>query len=434
MKNDALFVRLDSFRDRCRDALDFTRTVIQFSKLERVEIGGTKGKANGKEWEGMGWWEAWNSSFHMQFTHLHRMIFLPASVASFIDPFGQQVLSDCVVAISQEFMKCVETFKAVSYDIMDVGEIQFEHDYFKFRMTVKDLDRRLGSLLASAFDDLDTISMRIKLFDIFEGLLERPIIQAELEKKHKMLLHQVEQDLTAVETGFVEAKDKVDQCYDDAPIFSNLPPAAGAIYWARCSRHRINDPMNKLAFYNLALRETPEEFREVKKQHQTLDKMLQDYELQRYQTWEQTSVEAAQEKLKMRLLRRQEKSGLLKVNFDPALVRLLREVRFFLIFDIEVPDAAKTMFSKVATYRQWVAQLDHIVGMYNAVLTELLPVEEPLLEDRIAKMDQVLSPGLTELKWKSEDKIPEFIENTMRVVSDVSGVVEIMKGNLGRRC
>ena len=63
MKNDALFVRLDSFMDRCRDALDFTRTVIQFSKLERVEIGGTKGKANGKEWEGMGWWEAWNSSF-----------------------------------------------------------------------------------------------------------------------------------------------------------------------------------------------------------------------------------------------------------------------------------------------------------------------------------------------------------------------------------
>ena len=44
MKNDALFVRLDSFRDRCRDALDFTRTVIQFSKLERIEIGGTKGK------------------------------------------------------------------------------------------------------------------------------------------------------------------------------------------------------------------------------------------------------------------------------------------------------------------------------------------------------------------------------------------------------
>eukprot|EP00931_Biecheleriopsis_adriatica_P036383 TRINITY_DN2095_c0_g1_i5.p1 TRINITY_DN2095_c0_g1~~TRINITY_DN2095_c0_g1_i5.p1 ORF type:complete len:4649 (-),score=1173.32 TRINITY_DN2095_c0_g1_i5:61-14007(-) len=384
MKNEALFVRLDAFRERCRDALDFTRTVMQFTKLERVEIGGTKGK----------------------------------------------VLSDCIVAIYEEFMKCVEEFKSVTYDIMDVGESQFEHDYFQFRMTVKDLDRRLGSLLGSAFDDLDTINLRIKLFDIFEGLLERPIIQAELEKKHKTLLSQVEQNLTAVETGFVEAKDKVDQCYDDSPIFSNLPPAAGAIYWARCSRHRINEPMSKIAFYNLALRETPEEFREIKKQYTALDKLLESYELQRYSTWEQTSVEAAKEKLKMRLLRRQEKSGLLKVNFDPALVRLLREVRFFLIFDIQVPEAALEMFSRVATYRQWVAQLEHIVGMYNAVLTELLPVEEPLLEDRIAKMDQVLSPGLTELKWRSEDKIPEFIEGTMKVVSDVSGVVEIMKGNL----
>ena len=26
-------------------------------------------------------------------------------------------------------------------------------------------------------------------------------------------------------------------------------------------------------------------------------------------------------------------------------------------------------------------------------------------------MSKVLSPGLTELKWRSEDKIPEFIEN-----------------------
>eukprot|EP00930_Biecheleria_cincta_P022439 TRINITY_DN16377_c0_g1_i1.p1 TRINITY_DN16377_c0_g1~~TRINITY_DN16377_c0_g1_i1.p1 ORF type:complete len:134 (-),score=41.41 TRINITY_DN16377_c0_g1_i1:81-461(-) len=68
--------------------------------------------------------------------------------------------------------------------------------------------------------------------------------------------------------------------------------------------------------------------------------------------------------------------------------------------------------------------------MYNAVLTELLPVEEPLLEDRIAKMDQALSPGLTELKWKNEDDIPNFIEGTMKVVSDVSGVVDIMKNNL----
>jgi dynein heavy chain len=70
------------------------------------------------------------------------------------------------------------------------------------------------------------------------------------------------------------------------------------------------------------------------------------------------------------------------------------------------------------------------VELYNAVLTELLPVEEPLLEDRIVKMDTALSRGLTELKWKNEKEIPGFIEHGMKIVSDVSIVVDMMKGNL----
>jgi dynein heavy chain len=383
MKNDALFVRLDAFRERCRDALDFTRTVMQFLKLERIDIGGTKGK----------------------------------------------LLSQCVQTILDEFNAAVDTFKAVDYDIMNVGEKQFDHDFFAFRQAVKDLDRRLGSLLAEAFDDLDTIDMRLKLFDNFEGLLERPIIQDQLEKKHKLLLKAYRQDLTTVERTFVDNKAKVDSGLDDAPIYANLPPVAGAIYWTRSLRRRIQEPMQKIVVYNHALKSIPEEFREVDKTYENLIKLLEGYEQHRYTEWEH-DVEFAKEKLRLRLLRRQEKTGLLRVNFDPALTRLLREVRFFLVFDIEVPQAAMEMFTRFDTYRKWVGQLEQIVQMYNSVLTELLPVEEPLLEERITKMDQVLSPGLTDLKWKSEDKIPEFIETTMRIVSDVSGVVDVIKANL----
>merc|ERR1719456_731216 len=122
--------------------------------------------------------------------------------------------------------------------------------------------------------------------------------------------------------------------------------------------------------------------------------------MQKFMSWEGDAVDPAKEKLKMRLLRRMDKTGLLKVNFDPALVRLLREVRYFLLYGLEVPEAALEMFDRSDTYRKWVGQLDIIVEKYNAVLTELLPVEEPLLDDRIVKMDTVLSPGLTDLKWK----------------------------------
>jgi dynein heavy chain len=307
MKNDALFVRLDAFRERCRDAIDFTRTVMQYGKLERVEIGGTKGK----------------------------------------------FLSDCIVAIFEQFNLAVDDFKAVPYDIMDVSKHDFDTDIYNFRAKVKDLDQRLSSLLGSAFDDLDTWPQQLKLFDNFEGLIERPIIQAELEHKHKALLLEYQKDLGLVEASFMEAREKVDACMDDAPIYQNLPPIAGAIYWARSFRKRISEPMTKLVFYNHALKDVPEEFREVDKQYVHLLKLLESYEEHRYAEWESTSVDGAKEKLKMRLLRRMERTGLLKVNFDPALVRLLREVRFFLIFDIDVPTEALDMFNRSSTYRKW---------------------------------------------------------------------------------
>lgn len=41
-QNSALFGRLDTFLGRCNDVLNLSQTTLQFHKLERVEIGGTK--------------------------------------------------------------------------------------------------------------------------------------------------------------------------------------------------------------------------------------------------------------------------------------------------------------------------------------------------------------------------------------------------------
>lgn len=41
----------------------------------------------------------------------------------------------------------------------------------------------------------------------------------------------------------------------------------------------------------------------------------------------------------------------IRVNFDPVLVRLLREVKYLLLMDIEVPERAQLLFKKVNIYR-----------------------------------------------------------------------------------
>ena len=44
IQNNAIFVRLDGFLERCHDFLDLTQTIVMFSKLQKIEIGGTKGE------------------------------------------------------------------------------------------------------------------------------------------------------------------------------------------------------------------------------------------------------------------------------------------------------------------------------------------------------------------------------------------------------
>jgi dynein heavy chain len=54
--------------------------------------------------------------------------------------------------------------------------------------------------------------------------------------------------------------------------------------------------------------------------------------------------------------------------------------------------------------------------MYNNILATLLPVEKPLLFDRIERMNQALAKGIEELKWNSQ-AIDPFIKNAMETVT-----------------
>jgi dynein heavy chain len=44
ISTNALFVRLDAFSERCHDIMHLTGTIQQFNKLQKIEIGNTKGK------------------------------------------------------------------------------------------------------------------------------------------------------------------------------------------------------------------------------------------------------------------------------------------------------------------------------------------------------------------------------------------------------
>jgi dynein heavy chain len=44
--------------------------------------------------------------------------------------------------------------------------------------------------------------------------------------------------------------------------------------------------------------------------------------------------------------------GILRVNFDPALTRLLREVRYFKLLELSVPQQAAEIYDQDEQFRQ----------------------------------------------------------------------------------
>ena len=380
IQNNALFMRLDSFLERCHDILDLTQTIVQFSMLAKIEIGGTKGKT----------------------------------------------LTNSVSQIYLDFDTAVETFKNVPYDIMDVGVKQFDDDFYEFRCRIKELERRLGSVLTQGFDDCATIYGRFKLLDSFEGLLERPIIQDELEKKHVALVQAYGADLKRVQEQFLLARDA-------PPISWNLPPIAGSLTWCRGLKERIQEPMAKLRMLNDSIMDR-DEAREVVKVYSTIMVSLDDYEHQKIQEWGSNVEQSSQAKLRLPLLARQSPTtpngtGLLRVNFDPALVRLLREVKYFLLLKLDVPSSALDIYRKAETYRTQTGNLDLIVNMYNRMMTELLPVEAPLMESHLKKIDQGLRVGIQTMSWKSSS-INDFISKVQGTVKTAHDVLFNLKSNL----
>lgn len=155
-----------------------------------------------------------------------------------------------------------------------------------------------------------------------------------------------------------------------------------------------------------------EEYKDIQKLYNSLCKNLREFEEEKIRDWEQGVEDNTDEQLKKFLLVREETDiapeGFVRVNFDPILTALLREVKYLQLLDIKVPERARTLYEKVDVYRSQTGNLDLIVEMYNNIIETLLPVEKPLMQKRIDDINKLLQPGMDTLKWNSE-KIDSFI-------------------------
>ncbi|KAL8434815.1 hypothetical protein ACSSS7_002952 [Eimeria intestinalis] len=379
LKPEVIFLRLDTYRERNVALSSVTTTAQQFSKLEKIEICGSKGSQ----------------------------------------------LSASIQNLQEDFRKLMESFQQIDFDPLNVDCKKTDSHFHAFRAGVKEIEQRLASVLAMSFEDCGTITSRVRLFDSFVPLLERPILREEAATQFTKLLQQFKEEVKEIHAIFLEGRKRQDE---DTPAFANQPPVAKALNWAAGLLQRLREPLQRLEKLGQTIGEEPEELKDVCRQCESVAASIVQYQETLRRHWSETEVEPSRAKLAAVLLKRQEGS-LLKVNFHPDLTRLLREVKYMELQGLQVPAAAKAVHARAEIYRVQVSSLETICGQYNQVLTGLLPNQKPLLADRLSLIDSKLEPGLTTLSWES-DGVDDFISQASLAVSDAFTICDSITSNL----
>ncbi|RNF12557.1 dynein heavy chain 9, axonemal isoform 2 [Trypanosoma rangeli] len=385
-QNTAFFSRLDVFLERCHDILDAMEVAVLFDRMENIKVGGTKSQMHTKKAE----------------------------------------------EIKVEFDEAYMKFFGVEYDLLDVDDPHFDADYAHFRATIRELERRLGAILVTTIDEAKAISEVFKAVDTFDGFTDHAVLQLEWSKKQKTVLEAFREDLLSVQEVFYQGESTVS--------YPNIPPLAAAV--VRCSAllARINESHSRVIELSQALLDS--EFgKETMKLYEKLSFALSNTIREKYEAWCTDVGSISVDKLKLPLLVMDENNNL-KVNFDPALVKTLREVYYLEVmnsFDsrdyqkLEVPADVQAVFEKRETYRSQTMKLEYVSSTFNSFMSTLRWEDErPLLQEEIDGFENIIQRGTNQVRWQDSDDVDSFIEVALQKVNAINCVVMAFHTNLQR--
>ncbi len=101
--------------------------------------------------------------------------------------------------------------------------------------------------------------------------------------------------------------------------------------------------------------------------------MIDEYGTKSKKEWDERAKIDSVEKIKNFILSKKKTGNhyLLNVNFDPALLQLLKEVKYLKILDMEIPDEANEAFKKNDKFRTQISGLENIKALYNLSLIHI---------------------------------------------------------------
>jgi hypothetical protein len=160
-------------------------------------------------------------------------------------------------------------------------------------------------------------------------MLSRKMIMSCLYTREVELLAAVHTEVQLVSEAFNKGQDQ-------QPPYLNMPRHSSRVLWCRCLADRIRAPMED-ARRLLRNMSGSEEWQQLSQKYDTLMHRLDEFQREEVARWH-NGLDGGKiaEKLKQPLLVRDVSTKLLRLNFDPAVWKVLRESKYFHMMDVQV--------------------------------------------------------------------------------------------------
>lgn len=301
----------------------FFCTVIEFLKLEKVEIGGLKGRQLGSK----------------------------------------------ITAIYVEFNQYFTAFSSKTYDVLDPDDPMFNRDFIVFQDRILELDMKLAAILSQAFDDCYNLESIFKLINIVGSVLDRPKIKQEFTNKYSEVVVMLEEEITTCENIYT-FQMQYHMVNGYLFVDRSFPTITGGLRWIQQLGARISAPIGHFRSLKHPISKS-EAANSLYARYETLINNLGLFEKELMNSWTRKVPTQIEHYLKESLITRT-RDGLLILNFSPELFAILREAHYLTQMNrCDIPAEGIQLAANNELYRNFTLNLEKTIDWYNRVRKSL---------------------------------------------------------------
>ena len=322
----------------------------------------------------------------------------------------------------RRFFKAVDEFKRKPYDLLDYQQNQFDRDFLEFNVMVHDVETSLQDFIDKSFENITSTEASLRLLTQFQEIMHRDALKRRTWTPSTTSSSETTAPISRRCRRSTRSRNTIRHCHVTRRPWREISSGRDNCCVASRSRSTLCQERND---YEVA------RSKRIVKIYNKVATALMTFETLWYQAWTR-GIERSKAGLRATLIVKHPETKALLVNFDKDIMQLIRESKYMLRLDVEVPESARMVLAQEDKFKRYFNQLTHLINEHQRITGEIAPITLPLMRPLLEDLELTMLPGLTDLTWTSVN-IDMYLARVHKKMSNIQELVRKMNDILHNR-